>query len=46
MEVDKNNFEEYLPRISESIAKAEFIGKKYRYRINPLIYNFVKHLLR
>ncbi|XP_022343153.2 poly(A)-specific ribonuclease PNLDC1-like [Crassostrea virginica] len=26
MEVDKNNFEEYLPRISESIAKAEFIA--------------------
>ena len=29
MEVDKNNFEENLPRISESIEKAEFIGKKY-----------------
>lgn len=37
MEVDKNNFEEYLPRISESIAKAEFLGKKYHYPINPLI---------
>lgn len=27
MEVDKDNFEEYLPKIEESISKADFVGK-------------------
>lgn len=29
MEVDKNNFEEYLPKIEESISKADFVGKRW-----------------